>query len=312
MLTGLEDENGTRYATWTYDCSARGTSSQHAGGADHYTIGYENGFRTVTDPLGTQRTVNFTVTRILGVAHALGTVQPAAGGSGTSTTVFTRDANGNVPSRTDCNGNRTDYSYDLARNLETSRTEGLTSAGGTTPQTRTISTQWHAIFRLPTGIAEPLRITTNVYDADGSQCGARGALCSRSIQATTDTTGAQGFSATSSGAPRTWTYTYNTNGNVLTVNGPRTDVSDITTYTYYADNDADLGKRGNVATITNAAGHVTSITAYNAHGQPLTIVDANGLDDDADLRRAPAAQDAHAWGASSRPMTTTSSASSPR
>ena len=24
-------------------------------------------------------------------------------------------------------------------------------------------------------------------------------------------------------------------------------------------------------------GHVTSITAYNAHGQPLTIVDPNGL-----------------------------------
>ena len=193
VLTGLEDENGTRYATWTYDCSARGTSSQHAGGADHYTIGYENGFRTVTDPLGTQRTVNFTVTRILGVAHALGTVQPAAGGSGTSTTVFTRDANGNAASRTDCNGNRTDYSYDLARNLETSRTEALTSAGGTTPQTRTISTQWHATFRLPTAIAEPLRITTNVYDADGTQCGARGALCSRSIQATTDANGVAGL-----------------------------------------------------------------------------------------------------------------------
>ena len=31
------------------------------------------------------------------------------------------------------------------------------------------------------------------------------------------------------------------------------------------------------ATITNAAGHTTSITAYNAHGQPLTIVDPNGL-----------------------------------
>jgi len=64
---------------------------------------------------------------------------------------------------------------------------------------------------------------------------------------------------------------------VLTVNGPRTDVADITAYTYYANDDADLDKRGNVATITNAAVHVTSITAYNAHGQPLTIVDPNGL-----------------------------------
>lgn len=96
------------------------------------------------------------------------------------------------------------------------------------------------------------------------------------MQATTDANGSLGLSATLSGTPRTWSYTYNANGKVLTADGPRTDVSDITTYTYYADNDADLGKRGNVATVTNAAGHVTSFTAYNAHGQPTTIIDPNG------------------------------------
>jgi YD repeat-containing protein len=97
------------------------------------------------------------------------------------------------------------------------------------------------------------------------------------VQATTDANGAQGFSATLAGTPRTWTYTYNANGSVLTVNGPRTDVSDITTYAYYANDDIDPAKRGNVATITNAAGQTTSITAYNPHGQPLTIVDPNTL-----------------------------------
>jgi YD repeat-containing protein len=56
---------------------------------------------------------------------------------------------------------------------------------------------------------------------------------------------------------------------VLTVNGPRTDVADITTYTY--DN------QGNLATITNALGHVTRITQYDAHGHPLRIEDPNGL-----------------------------------
>jgi YD repeat-containing protein len=79
------------------------------------------------------------------------------------------------------------------------------------------------------------------------------------------------------GLPRTWTYTYDAAGNVLTVNRPRTDVSDITTYTYYANDDPSFGRRGNVATIRNAANHQTEITAYNAHGQPLTIVDPNGL-----------------------------------
>src|SRR5206468_2880405 len=99
------------------------------------------------------------------------------------------------------NGNRTNHAYDLARNLETARTEGLTSAGGTTPQTRTISTGWDANFRLPTRIAEPLRITTSVYDPDSTLCGARGALCSKSIQPTSDANGAQGLSGTPSGAP---------------------------------------------------------------------------------------------------------------
>jgi YD repeat-containing protein len=102
-------------------------------------------------------------------------------------------------------------------------------------------------------------------------------LCSKTIQPTTDATGATGFGAAATGTPRTWTYTYDANGSVLTMNGPRTDVSDVSTTTYYSNNDAELGKRGNIATITNALGHVTQITAYNAHGQPLTIVDPNSL-----------------------------------
>ena len=44
-----------------------------------------------------------------------------------------------------------------------------------------------------------------------------------------------------------------------------------------ASNDADFGKRGRVATITNALAQMTNITSYDAHGQPLSLVDANGL-----------------------------------
>ena len=35
LLTGIIDENGVRFATWTYDSLARATSSQHAGGERH-------------------------------------------------------------------------------------------------------------------------------------------------------------------------------------------------------------------------------------------------------------------------------------
>jgi YD repeat-containing protein len=143
---------------------------------------------------------------------------------------------------------------------------------------------------VPVQTAEPRRITTYVYNGDAS-CAPAGAviadgsangqpigvLCTKTVQSTTDASGSLGFGATLEGLPRTSTYTYDVHGHVLTANGPRTDVSDITATSYYADDDPDPGKRGNVATVTNALGHTTSITEYNAHGQPLTIVDPNGL-----------------------------------
>lgn len=273
-LTGITDENGNRFATFGYDTSGRAISSEHAGAVERVTVDYTlPSTRTLTDTFGVART--YDLATLIGVVKNTGITGAPCPGCGPAARTF--DANGNVSSKTDWNGNRTNYTYDLATNLETQRVEGLASDGSPTAQTRTISTEWDANFRLPTRIAEPLRITTNVYDADGTACGARGVLCSKTIQATTDANGSLGFGATTTGTPRTWTYTYNANGLVLTANGPRTDVADTTTYTYYVDNDADPGKRGNVATITNALNQVTQVTAYNGNGQPITIVDPNGL-----------------------------------
>jgi YD repeat-containing protein len=266
-VTGIIDENGNRFSTYAHDADGRATLSERAGSTSRYTVAYgAGGISTVTDPQNTARVFGFQ--NLLGVRKPTGVDQPCDG-CGVPPAV-TYDANGNVATRTDWNGNRADYTYDLARNLETSRSEGLTSTGAPTPQTRTVTTAWHASYRLPVQVAEPLRITTNVYgDPADPNPGNRGSLLSRTVQATTDATGAQGLSATLTGSPRTWTYTYNANGRVLSVDGPRTDVSDLTTYTY------DL--QGNVATITNAASHLTSFTSYNAHGQPLTLVDPNGV-----------------------------------
>jgi YD repeat-containing protein len=102
------------------------------------------------------------------------------------------------------------------------------------------------------------------------------------VQATNDASGSLGVSATRVGPARTWAYSYSTKGRALTIDGPRTDVQDVTTYTYYADDAAcagvsAVGCRGEVATIRNALGHVTTIDEYDAHGQPLRITDPNGL-----------------------------------
>jgi len=282
LLTGIVDENNSRFASYYHDIYGMAYRSEHSGGVGRVDVDYNTFTQgawinpiNVTDARGTVRGYNFQVFNNVRLITSI--TQPAASGSGTVTSSTTYDDNGNLASQTDFNGNRTNYTFDLARNLETLRVEGLTAAGATTPQTRTISTQWDTNFRLPTAIAEPLRITTMAYDANGGTCGAKGALCSKAIQATTDTNGSQGFSATPTGSPRTWTYTYNANGQVLTVNGPRTDVADVTTYTYYPNNDPTPGNRGMLESVTNALGHTTHITSYNAHGKPLTIVDPNSL-----------------------------------
>ena len=282
LLTGITDENGDRFATFWFDSLDRAIRSEHAGDNDRFDLTFNADFSvTVTNPLGAQST--YTFENVQGVPKStaiVGAVCPSCGPASAS-----YDNQGNVTARVDWNGNRTDYAYDLTRNLETQRVEGLTSGGGTTPQSRSITTEWHPTFRLKTRVAEPLRITNYAYNGDGgAQCGSKpdgtlvpGVLCSKTVQPTADATGAQGLSAVPTGPPRTWAYTYNAIGRLLTVDGPRADVADVTTYTYYADDDPDVGKRGNVATITNAAGHVTQITAYNDHGQPTTIVDPNGL-----------------------------------
>ena len=111
---------------------------------------------------------------------------------------------------------------------------------------------------MPALITEPNRTTAFSYDANGN-------LLTKTV---TDVAASR---------TRVWTYTYSGIGQVLTIDGPRTDVTDLTTDAYYANNDADPGKRGNVATITNALSQVTSITSYDANGRPLTIQDPNGL-----------------------------------
>jgi YD repeat-containing protein len=265
-LTGLTDENGNRYATYAYDAQGRGLSTEHAGGAERVSFAYNaDGSTTVTDALGTARTYQFQT--LLGVVKPKGQSQPGGSGCGASASLLTYDANGNVTSRTDFNGHRTDYTYDLARNLETRRTEGLTASGATTSATRTIATVWHPTLRLPVQVTAGNQQTTYVYNSQGD-----------TVEKT--------ITDLASNTARTWTttYTYGAVPGVLVQkveDGPRTDVADVTTTDYYpADASCaggHLGCRGQLQQVTDALDHTTRLTRYNAHGQVEELIDANGL-----------------------------------
>ncbi len=244
-ITGIIDENNNRFAVYGYDAQGRAISTEHAGGAQQATLAYNtDGSTTVTDALGTVRTYAFQT--INGINKNTGISQPCAMCGGSAAQNITYDTNGNIASKTDFNGVVTTYGYDLIRNLETSRTE----ASGT-PQARTITTQWHPKFRFPTLITEPGKTTAYTYD------NTTGLLLKKTI---TDTM---------LNISRSWGYTYNAQNLLESVDGPRTDVNDVTAYAYDA--------QGNVTTITNALGQITQITGYDANGHPLTIVDPNGL-----------------------------------
>jgi RHS repeat-associated protein len=74
-------------------------------------------------------------------------------------------------------------------------------------------------------------------------------------------------------------------GLVKSVDGPRTDVSDVTTYTYRANDDpacamtpaACAYRKGDLWKVTNAAGHVTENLRYDFAGRLLSSKNSNGV-----------------------------------
>jgi len=288
-LTGIIDEKGDRTSTYTYDAQGRAISTERAGGVGKYQINYASPTTVqITDPLNTVRTRIYQT--INGVVRPIEETQPTGSGSGACSRTGNFDSGGNPSSRLDFNGNKTCYVYDAARAVEVKRVEGLAPTADcatalTSPPAgaQVTSTEWHPNWQLPTRVAEPKKITTSIYNGQGATCAPAGTLvdgspitvmCSRSEQATTDATGAAGFGATTTGTPRTWNYTYTTYGRVVTATDPN---NRTTTYAYHPDNDPDLGKRGNLATLTNAQNYTTQFPAYDLRGLPTQIIDANGL-----------------------------------
>ena len=62
------------------------------------------------------------------------------------------------------------------------------------------------------------------------------------------------------------------------VDGPRTDVSDVTSWVYYPiDASVPALLRGHIAATRNAAGHVTQFASYDVFGNATRVVDPNGV-----------------------------------
>lgn len=265
-LTGITDENGIRFANWTYDCEGRATSSEHAGGAERVEITYED-----ADLNGQKRSVVKTysgsfdspvVTKSELVAEIINgrsknkSISAACPGCGEALQ-RSYDSNGNISSYVGLNGNIVKFEYNLSRNLQISRIEAFG-----TKNERRISTVWHDKYNKPVKLYQSLQVSSFTYDELGN-------ILTRSLQSTSDANGMLGANAIAVGEKITWTYTYNNYGQLTSVTSPRKDVADRTTFIY------DDG--GNMRSVTNSLGHTTTYGNYDLNGQFGTLNMPNGL-----------------------------------
>ena len=254
-LTGITDERGNRYATFTYDSRGRAIVSEHAGGADRLEI-LSFSPVTIRNALGKETIYNFntigsaenTMTRLVSVEG-----QPSPNCLGYNSSI-TYDSNGNKDLVTDFAGNITDYDID-ADGFETQRIE---ASNAPEPVRRTISSTWiKSLYRPDTITVAGHRQTDYDY-------------VNKRIDLITQTD-----LLTTGNPTRQWDYRYtyhdaaNLKVETITIDGPRTDVADTTVQTF--------DEQGLLIQTTNALGHRTQFQDHNAEGLPQTMIDENNV-----------------------------------
>jgi RHS repeat-associated protein len=279
LLTGIVDETNTRIATYEYEPGlGRLLSEKKADNVDYRTFEY-SGLQTTVTEIETGAKTVFAGTNVAGTRRIKERSRacPSCGGGQAAVTTF--DALGFTDVTTDFRGTVTDHDFN-ARGLEEQRIEAKFK-----PEKRTIQTDWHPTFGIPT--------ERRTYDAAG-------VLVARSSW--THNSRGQVLTQTKvdpvTNNTRTITHTYCEAADVAapnstcpllgllkTIDGPRTDVADVTTYAYYPSDEASCAtspttcphRKGDLWKVTNALGHETETLRYDGAGRMLSTRDANGV-----------------------------------
>ncbi|MDM7951205.1 DUF6531 domain-containing protein [Hydrogenophaga sp.] len=276
-VTGITDEGGTRYGTYTYDTQGRVSRSELAGGTQRLDFAYgsnASGQATtaITDyasggGAGTSTTRNYTFSDVGSVRYPIAVTAPCPlCGSTAQATQY--DAAGNKTREVAHDGSVTFYAY----NTKGQETERATfplayQSALTRPALRfansITSTRWHATWNLPTQVAQPGQVTSYSYNT-------KGMLTGLSTVATTDATGAAKFSAVRTGPVRATGYGYNIN-NLNTSIVERTDGVETQRWRLAYNASGDLTR------ITDVTGGNQSATLTNdAHGRLTRLAASNG------------------------------------
>ncbi|MBI3779387.1 MAG: RHS repeat protein [Gammaproteobacteria bacterium] len=283
-LTGIAyvdaSNNTTRYSAYAYNTTGKATLTQHAqtdNGApqEKFTLAYDvptANQTTVTDSVGMNEVMTFVTN--LGVKNLTSKVNQSD--SKSVQQVF--DANNNLTCRKDEENRVTLYGYN-GTNQKISMTEGLGGSDCNTCLANPANCNAGGVGRVTTydylspaldlvhfirrpSVASGQTFETEMQYGDTTHPNLPTSIIQR------------GYTPVGASVSRTVTLGYNTYGQVSSINGPRTDVNDVTTLEYY---DCTTGGAcGQLKKVTNALGHITTYDLYDANGRLLQMTDSNG------------------------------------
>lgn len=160
-LTGITNENGNRYATFTYAADGKAILTQHAetdngDTQEKFTLSYDSDTQTtVTDAFGTVEVLTYAEN--MGVKNLLSRINK----TDQKGRVRSYDAQNNLISNTDAEGSRTRYGYNSNNQLTS-----ITEASGDAEELITQMTYLSPVLDLPTQITKPSVVAGQSFQTD--------------------------------------------------------------------------------------------------------------------------------------------------
>ena len=283
--------DGVVYATFGYDSSGRATSTEHAGGVDRYAVDYGVDGTNVNVATPQGGSIQFQFQLKLGSHIPTQRIDSGSGATIAAGNVYDTKANATARRRGDqltCLYYDADwlrviarYDYPAATTPQCPATDALAAAS---TRLRSETTVWDTALDLPT--------QRQTYTASGALLAKQSYSYNARGQALTSTATDPAVPANTRSSATTYCEQSDITagtcpllGLVTSVDGPRTDVADLTTYTYYASDDANCAtapttcphRKGDLWKITNALGQVVETLTYDGAGRPLSVKDPNGV-----------------------------------
>jgi len=271
LLTEVRDES-VLLEGHTYDGADRGTSSVTGNGRDVVNIAYDQAgsATTVTHVIdGTTSQVAHFSLFYQGGRYLASRIQGnclTCDAAAADDQTFDYDGFNHILATTDANGHTTRFQYNGDGNV----TRRIDAQGSPLERTTTWEYNYAPWPNFVTRIVEPSTAKP------GTTKTTTFALTNNETTLTEAQTGYL-RAADASSVTYTTTRTFDARHRLLSTDGPRTDVSDVTTTAYFADNDANVNRRGRRQSSRDAAGLTTSFDDYDLYGTPRSVTDANGV-----------------------------------